>query len=508
MDSRWDEILDQITNSVGDFLPKAAGAIGILLLGWIVAIIVSRIVRGGLGKTPLNSWAGKAWRPVSGNAATADPPQLNQWVGRFAFYLIIVIAIVAAFEVLGSAVVVDPINDTLNEVLAFLPNVAAAIALVFVAWVVASIVRAIIRQAVVASGLDRKIGEELKADTTATGAMAQLIGDVAFWVVIIIFLPAILSVLSLDGLLTPVEEMVTEILTFLPNMIGAGIILVVGWLLARVIRRLVTTVSAGVGVDSLSERVGVAQALGDNRVSNLLGLIAYALVFIPAFILALEALELESVSQPSSEMLGIVLSAIPAIAAGAVILVIAYVVGRILRDIVSSLLANAGFDTLPVRLGITSEPIEDPWRPSWVAGYAVMIALLLVATLQVAELLGSEFFSELVSSVIVIGGQVLAALVALVIGVWLANLAARAIRGTGGENAGLIANVARWAIILFTVAIALRQVGIANEIIILAFGLPVAAVAVAFAVAFGVGGRQTAARELDAWIDRRRGNSS
>ena len=136
MDSRWDEILDQITNSVGDFLPKAAGAIGILLLGWVIAIVVSRLVRSGLGRTPLNRWAGKVWKPVAGEGTTTEPPPLNRWIGKFVFYLIIVIAIVASFEVLGSAVVVDPINDTLNEVLAFLPDVAAAIALTFVAWFV------------------------------------------------------------------------------------------------------------------------------------------------------------------------------------------------------------------------------------------------------------------------------------------------------------------------------------------------------------------------------------
>lgn len=504
MEDRWDEILDQITNSVGDFLPKAAGATAILIVGWFIAIVVSRLVRGGLGRTPINRWAGKLWKPVAGEKATKEPPPLNVWIGRFTFYLIVVIAVVAAFEVLGSAVVVDPINETLNEVLAFLPNVAGAIALTFVAWVVASIIRAVVRQTVVASGFDRRIGEEIEVSKSTSSALAHIAGDVAFWVVIILFLPAILAILELDGLLQPVESMVTEILGFLPNLIGAGIILVVGWLLAKVVRRLVTSVSVGVGVDTVSEKAGVAAALGENRLSNLLGLIAYAIIFIPAFILALEALELESVSQPSSEMLGTVLGAIPAIAAGAVILVIAYIVGRILRDIVTSLLESAGFDTLPVRLGFITEPIQGSWRPSRVAGFAVMIALLLIATLQVSEILGSEFFTELVSDVIVIGGQILAALVALGIGVWLANLAAKGIRGTGGENATLVAGIARWSIILLTVAIALRQVGIANEIIILAFGLPVAAVAVAFAVAFGVGGRQTAARELDAWLERRR----
>lgn len=506
MNDRWNEILDRITSSVGDFLPDAAAAVGILLLGWIIAILVSRAVRGGLGKTPLNRWAGRIWKPVAGDDAIAEPPPLNSWIGRVLFYVIILIAIVAAFEVLGSAAVVDPINATLREVLTFLPNVAAALVVTFIAWLIASIIRAIVRQAIVASGFDRRVGASIEENGGRGAALAQMAGDVAFWLVIVLFLPAILAVLSLDGLLTPVGAMVTEILGFIPNLVGAAIILVVGWLLARVLRGLVTNVASGLGVDALATRVGVTRALGTASLSGLLGMVAYALVIIPAIILALEALELESVSAPASQMLESVFTAIPAVAVGILILVVAYIVGRILRDIVSNLLESVGFNTLPVRLGFTSTPIEGAWRPSWVVGYAVLVALLLIATLQVGELLGSEFFTNLVLRVIVIGGSIVAALVALGIGIWLANLAARAIQGTAGQNANLLAGVVRWAIILLTVAIALRQIGIANEIIILAFGVPLAAVAVAFAVAFGIGGRATAARELDAWLERRRGN--
>lgn len=504
----WDEIISAVSGSVGDFLPNAAAAIAILIFGWILAAIFSRVIKSGLGRTPLNNWAGKIWKPVAGDTALAKPPPLNAWIGRFFFYLFMVIVVVAAFEVLGSAIVVDPINDTLNEVLAFLPSVAAAIALLFVAWVAASVVRAIIRQAVAASGFLRRFGAELEASGEAGTAVARLAGDVSFWLVFVLFLPAILSVLKLEGLLEPVQVMVTKVLAFLPNLVGAGIILVVGWLLAKVVRRLATNVAAAAGVDSLAEKAGVAAALGANRISALLGLIAYALVLIPAFILALEALELESVSQPSSQMLGDVLAAIPAIAAGAVVLVLAFIVGRILRDVVNNILEGAGVNSLPVRLGITAEPIQGNWRPSWVVGYAVMVALLLFATLQASEILGSVFFSELVASVIAVGGQVVVGLVALVVGIWIANVAARAITGMGGSNASLVAGLARWGIILFTIAVALKQIGIADEIIILAFGLPVAAVAIAVAVAFGVGGRQTAARELDGWLERRRGPAS
>jgi len=70
----------------------------------------------------------------------------------------------------------------------------------------------------------------------------------------------------------------------------------------------------------------------------------------------------------------------------------------------------------------------------------------------------------------------------------------------------LVAGMARWRVILFTIAVASKQTGGADEII-LGFGLPGTAVATPVAVSFGVGARWTAGRELDAWLGRRRGST-
>lgn len=88
------------------------------------------------------------------------------------------------------------------------------------------------------------------------------------------------------------------------------------------------------------------------------------------------------------------------------------------------------------------------------------------------------------------------------VGLYLANLAARAIASSGAANAGLLAPIARVAIITFTGAMALRQMGLANEIVNLAFGLVLGAIAVAAAIAFGFGAREAAGRQVEEWIAR------
>jgi hypothetical protein len=64
----------------------------------------------------------------------------------------------------------------------------------------------------------------------------------------------------------------------------------------------------------------------------------------------------------------------------------------------------------------------------------------------------------------------------------------------------LLAKAAQAAILVLTGAMALRQIGVANEIINLAFGLLLGAVAFATALAFGLGGREVAGRELKNWV--------
>jgi uncharacterized membrane protein YedE/YeeE len=79
---------------------------------------------------------------------------------------------------------------------------------------------------------------------------------------------------------------------------------------------------------------------------------------------------------------------------------------------------------------------------------------------------------------------------------YLANLAEETIRSSGVRNSSILATFARYAILLLALTMALRQMGVAEDIITLAFGLLLGSVAVAAAIAFGWGGRELAQRQL------------
>jgi hypothetical protein len=105
-----------------------------------------------------------------------------------------------------------------------------------------------------------------------------------------------------------------------------------------------------------------------------------------------------------------------------------------------------------------------------------------------------------VSALLAIFARILAGLVVFAVGLYLANLAFNLINSSGSSQARLLAQAARIAIIALVAAMALQQMGIASSIVNLAFGLLLGAIAVALALAFGLGGREVAGKQLEEWL--------
>jgi len=128
------------------------------------------------------------------------------------------------------------------------------------------------------------------------------------------------------------------------------------------------------------------------------------------------------------------------------------------------------------------------------------VAIMLFAAIEASRLLGFVLLADLVTQFTAFAGQVILGLIIFAIGLYLANLAAKTVQASGAAQASLLALAARVSILVLAGAMALRQMGLANEIINLAFGLLLGAIAVAVALAFGLGGRELAAREVEGWL--------
>ena len=473
----------------------AAGLV--LFVGWLIAWIVGAIVRRLLHRTTLdNRLAG--W--VAGDEEEGAAIPIERWIGRAVFWLIFLFVLVAFFEVLGLTLIAAPLNQLLSAVTAYIPRIIGALLLVFIAWIIASVLRFLVVRVLKAAELGDRLGSVAGVEEDDRTRLAKALGDVVYWLTFLLFLPAVLGALAVEGLLIPVEGMVAIVLAYLPNLFAAGVLLAIGWFAARIVQRLVTNLLVAVGLDKLGEKVGLDEALGKQKLSGVIGLICYVLVLIPVLIAALNALGLDAITAPASQMLGVVLLALPRIFAAILVLAISYVVGRLLSQLVARVLAGIGFDAILMRLGLTAEATKWETSPSQIVGYLVLVGTMLLAGMEAAQLMGFAALAVMISGFTVFLMQVILGLIIFGFGLWLANFAAVTVQASGAAQAGLLAMAARVSILALTGAIALTEMGLANQIVTLAFGLTLAAFALGAALAFGLGGREIAGQQLEKWM--------
>lgn len=480
-------ILEQIGEAVSLHAPRILAALAILLVGWLIALAVGAVVRGLLRRTGLGDRIG-GWLRLR----DAD---VSVGAGKGAFYLLMLFVLVAVFQALGLTLITEPLNELLAGITGYLPSLLGGLGLLLLALVLANVVKSLLSKLLTGLDIDRRLrGDETDGQPT----LARSLAETAYWLVLLLFLPAILGAFGLAGLLAPVQEMTAKILGFLPQLFAAAIILVAGWFVARIVQRVASGLLAAVGADRLSERVGLASALGGTPLSGLIGTVIYALILIPVIVAALNALALEAVTAPASRMLDTLIGAVPHLFAATLILVLSHVVGRIVSGLATNILAGVGFDRLPAKLGLNRNA-EGGASPSAWAGRIVHLVIMLFAVTEAAGQLGFASLSALTHEFLGFAGHVFMGLAILTIGVLLANLAARAVRAAGTPQGPLLASLTRAAVMVLTVAMALREMGFADEIVNLAFGLLFGAVAVAAGLAFGLGGREEAAQQLGKW---------
>jgi len=489
-------LIEQVTKLTGSYVPQLVGALAILVLGWLIALIVTAIVHSILRRTTLDNriahWIGGEER--------AKTFEVEKSISKGVFYLLMLFVLVAFFQTLGVTLITEPLNNLLNKLFQFAPQLLGAVVLILVAWVIARIMKSAVTRLLNVTKLDERLSDKSGIEKGKL-PLTKTLSDTVYWLVLLLFFPAVLSTLGLEGLLRPVQGMLDKILAFLPNIITASIILLVGWFVARIIQKILTSLLESIGTEQLSEKLGLASVMGKQKLSYLIGLIVYILILIPVLIASLNALKLEALTQPASRMLEMIVVALPNIFVASLILVVSYMIGRVVSTLVSNLLTEIGFNSILARLGIGKEISEGKWTPASTAGYLVLLGIMLFAVMEASDQLGFVQLSALLSQFILLSGHILLGLVIFAVGLFLGNLVSKAILATSTTQANLLALSARIAIIILAAAIGLRQMGLANEIINIAFGLLFGAIAVAVAIALGLGGREIAARELEGWVN-------
>ena len=207
-----------------------------------------------------------------------------------------------------------------------------------------------------------------------------------------------------------------------------------------------------------------------------------------------------------SNALNTFLAAIPQVVGALLIILIGWIISSILARLVTAGLKRTSVDRVfadhagPVYGGQTRQ-----FEPSVVAGEVVKWIIRLVFLVAAANVLGMPQVSQLLNEVLLwIPNLIVAAIILLV-----APLLARFVRGLievgagemGFSNAALLGRLAEIAIIAFAVIIAIDQIGIAPNLVNTLFIGVVGALALAFGLAFGLGGREVASQLTQSWYE-------
>jgi len=371
-----------------------------------------------------------------------------------------------------------------------------ALAILVVGWIVAKGVSIATKKLLDKTELDNKLAAKITGGKTAGVAIEAGVGRFVYWLIMLFVLMAVFQSLGLTIVTEPINAFLTEIVGFLPQVLAAGVLVVIAWAVASLLRVVVANLLGAFQLDQkVTDKAG-KEMTKVSLASTLADAVYYLiwLLFLPQII---DALQMEGLS-PVKQMVGQILGFLPSLFGALIIFALFYVVSRIVQRLATGLLSSIGFDSLPEWLGV-GPARSGAGSSSAIAGYVILAILLFLGAVQAFKTLGLETVSTLAEQLLADLFNIVIAVVIFGVGLFLSRVAYKAISPTGDGSSALLGNVARIAILIFTGAMALFRAGLASEIVTLAFGAVIVGLALAAALAFGLGGREEAAKAIADW---------
>ena len=355
-------------------------------------------------------------------------------------------------------------------------GVVKAVLLLVLAYFIASAVRSMLKAL-----LNKTSFCKSQEDGAKKESIVGYIGDIAYLFVMLLFVPGIFSALGASTIATPILDMMRSIWSFLPNLLGAGIVLMLGNLVAKLIRQLLAPALKKANVDKLQEKLG-CETPSDVSLSETLAYLVYVLILIPVIIAALQVLKLDVLTAPATMMLQEILTYIPLVAAALFVAGLGVVLGRLVSQIVTRLIAASGADEkVKEFIGETSYKFSL----SGIVGSILNGVIVILFTVQGVNLLKLEILTKVGTAIIGYLPNILAAVLVMA-AAWIGSAAAQ--RAFEKNGFTCCAAFIRGLILVIAGFMILSQLGIAVSIVNEAFIIILTGAALAFAIAFGIGG--------------------
>lgn len=412
----------------------------------------------------------------------------------------------------------NQLQSTWNSFAAMLPDLLIGILLIVVAWVVATFVRKGVTKGLRAVDFDnRLVGWGAVRSEEQGSGMIDMLGQVFYYLVWVLFLPGIFETFGLASVAQPIQNMLATTLAFLPNLLAAVALVVVAVVVGKFVRNLVYNLALTLNVDRWiakltgqtdntasgrtadREATDAASTYEENKdsIAKVLANIVYVLILIPIVTVALEVLGIRSISEPIINVLNSIMAAIPNILVAVILLAVGIAIAKFVGDLVTSLLRGTGINNLTNNIGISGASNFDLAK---ISGQVVAGLIGLFFFVEALNALNLQVLNAIGAAIIAYLPNVVFALIILGLGViggqWLGNLITRS---SGSRWAGRLVH---YVLVAFSLFMVLDQLNFASDIVNTAFMFIIGGAAVAFALAFGLGGRDFARKQLERLDDK------
>ncbi|MFH5834716.1 mechanosensitive ion channel [Proteiniclasticum sp. C24MP] len=377
-----------------------------------------------------------------------------------------------------------------------LPDILFGILFLIIAIIAGYIVKNLIVKGAKALKLDQKFGDSAKE----ANSIPELLGKLGFILTVLFFLPGIFDRFGLNNISAPLTGMLGTFLGYIPRLIGAALLLFLGFVIAKIVQQLTMGFLERVKVDKLKDKMGLTdpktpEEPSKNSLSfaDLGGKVLYVIVLIPFIIAALEVLNIDAITDPAVTMLTSITSIIPQILAAGILILIGIFIAKLVGDLVENIID--GFGISDKVADVMDEPRATGFDLGRVVGIVVKALIILFFTVQAFDLIGLTIFQTIGGAVIAYLPMILSALLILLGGYVLGSIAKRFIVDTLPQ-ARFAAMIIKGVIITIAALMALSHLGIGALFVETLFIAIIVATAVAFAIAFGIGGRDFAKNTL------------
>ena len=386
-----------------------------------------------------------------------------------------------------------------NSLFGWLPSVLSAILLLLIALLLAYIAKRIIKKLLNKIDID-KYAEKIGLTEEGVGGAGSFIANLVWLIVFLLFLPGVLDRLGMSNVAQPITSLVSRFLAYIPNIIAAIVILAVGLFIAKLVRQLLTAVLKKVKVDKLQEKAGISSE-EPTTISSVIANIVYVIILIPVVIAALEALNITAISNPAIGMLNQIISYIPSIFAAIAILAIGIFIARVVGKLLTEVLSSIGTDTLLEKAFPEGSDSLKKFSLSKLTGGLVKVIIIILFIVEAVNVLRLDVLQAVGATIISYLPALISAVIIMVVFLFLATWLEKLILRKSPKSK-LLATSVKVLLIIFAVFMTLNQLGLATSIVNAAFIIILSAVAVAFALSFGIGGRDFAKNSLKRLEDK------